>query len=78
MKGFRVVAVTLTGAHSFKRLEKANLPYKIVLIEPLTYEFKLTGRLKLLVKEGDIKTVIGSVLKLFGAYEGTDYRIEVF
>jgi hypothetical protein len=78
VRGFRVVEVTKLGANSFKHLEKANIPFKIISVNPLTYEFKLTGRLKLFVKEGDIKTVIGSVLKLFGAYERTDYNIEVF
>ena len=78
LKGFRVVAVTKVGSDSFVNLERANIPFKITCQSPLTYDFCLTGRLKLFVKEGHIKTVIGSVLKLWGAYEMVDYNIEVY
>lgn len=77
MKGFRVVAITLTGKNSFKHLEKANIQFKIIAQEPLTYEFVLNPNMYG-ISEGNVRFLINSVLKLWGAYLDTDYKIEVF
>jgi hypothetical protein len=81
MKAFRVVALTVAGSQALeaKRLQEVKLPYVITRNadgKATDITFTLTGRLKLFVKETDIKPIMGMILKLFGAYEDVDYQLE--
>jgi hypothetical protein len=79
VKGFKIIALTGAGSYALPHLEKVNLPYVLTRDSdgnPMDITFTFTGRLKLFVKPGDIKTVIGSVMKLYGAYEEADYNLE--
>ena len=77
VKGFRLISQSDKGDEAFKHLGVVNLPNKIICLEPKTIEFELTGRLKLFVKEGDIRRILRDVLILWDAYEVNDYKIEV-
>jgi hypothetical protein len=75
VRGFKVIAITPVGVAALPNLKRANLP-SVLASDNIV--FLLKGRMKLFVKEGDVKRVVGLMMKLYSAYEEVDYKLEVF